>query len=625
MKIGEFVEKISHKNFIILFLRRLSCFLQMKITRYLFPFATLFFSLSCWSCVDRAETGPIVSNGRVEVRIAPPPATTRTVLGDDGVTTEWIKGDRIALWAFSDGGSAVFEREPFTFWSNKTGNRGAFFVGSIPAMPTGTYRYYAAYPYPESVSGSRVTYEIPAEQDGTWRGELDIMLASASAPELVPADPDRLDDVNELALRFSHKIHALKVTVPAGRNLFGRPVTMLRVRFPRPVTGRMTWDLAAPDAAPSMEGAGDAVTLRFARPVGEGDSFWVFIAPGDMRGGEVLFTASDGTEFTWPLSSGAFGDCTAGRITPVNLTLPEIRPMKDYRISIDASQLGEPVSEINAVELPDGFCFPSLDLALRRMENLPANSDGTFSMRVFEDMSADFPSEVGLAVGSANAAGVVGKLGTGQCLVSDVTASGCTIKAPYFFFENFAEVPADNSSDDAMLLTPWGLPDWSGARSGVRANTCIMANCHVSTHSGMTNSRSYGRVDTPCLPIRAGKTLALSVSFDIGYDTVVGTMGSGAGNSWAICTFGRTDISQPSVAVAADAAFSETIFSGRAVTKLSDTNNLPDKLSNQRVSGCGPNSRLSWQAYTEKKSWGATTTNVTYRCHLDNIRVTIVP
>ena len=102
-------------------------------------------------------------------------------------------------------------------------------------------------------------------------------------------------------------------------------------------------------------------------------------------------------------------------------------------------------------------------------------------------------------------------------------------------------------------------------------------------------------------------------------------MGSGAGNSWAICTFGRTDISQTSVAVAADAAFSETTFSGRAVTKLSDTNNLPDKLSNQRVSGCGPNSRLSWQAYTEKKSWSATTTNVTYRCHLDNIRVTIVP
>lgn len=280
MKIGEFVEKISHKNFIILFLRRLSCFLQMKITRYLFPFATLFFSLSCWSCVDRAETGPIVSNGRVEVRIAPPPATTRTVLGDDGVTTEWIKGDRIALWAFSDGGSAVFEREPFTFWSNKTGNRGAFFVGSIPAMPTGTYRYYAAYPYPESVSGSRVTYEIPAEQDGTWRGELDIMLASASAPELVPADPDRLDDVNELALGFSHKIHALKVTVPGGRNLFGRPVTMLRVRFPRPVTGRMTWDLAAPDAAPSMEGAGDAVTLRFARPVGRGRSLLGLHRPG---------------------------------------------------------------------------------------------------------------------------------------------------------------------------------------------------------------------------------------------------------------------------------------------------------------------------------------------------------
>lgn len=234
----------------------------MKITRCLLPFATLFFSLSCWSCVDRAETGPIVSNGRVEVRIAPPPATTRTALGDDGVTTEWIKDDRIALWAFSDSGSAVFEREPFTFWSNKTDNRGAFFVGSIPAMPTGTYRYYAAYPYPESVSGSRVTYEIPAEQDGSWRGELDIMLASASAPELVPADPDRLDDVNELALGFSHKIHALKVTVPGGRNLFGRPGDDAPRAFSASRDG--AYDLGSRGARcrhPPWEGAGDAVTL----------------------------------------------------------------------------------------------------------------------------------------------------------------------------------------------------------------------------------------------------------------------------------------------------------------------------------------------------------------------------
>lgn len=620
MKIGEFVEKISHKNFIILFLRRLSRFVQMKITRCLLPFATLFFSLSCWSCVDRAETGPIVSNGRVEVRIAPPPATTRTALGDDGVTTEWIKDDRIALWAFSDSGSAVFEREPFTFWSNKTGNRGAFFVGSIPAMPTGTYRYYAAYPYPESVSGSRVTYEIPAEQDGTWRGELDIMLASASAPELVPADPDRLDDVNELALGFSHKIHALKVTVPAGRNLFGRPVTMLRVRFPRPVTGRMTWDLAAPDSAPSMEGTGDAVTLRFARPVGEGDSFWVFIAPGDMRGGEVLFTASDGTEFTWPLASGAFGDCTAGRITPVNLTLPEIRPSHDFRIAVDPVNLGEAVTEINSIVCPEGYVFPSLDNS-NRTERVTPNGDGTFSVRIFNDMGTGFPDNtVSMTVGSANAEGVFGR----RCEVRDVTASGCTIMAPYLFFEDFTDTSFNDAhaeDDNGSELSGAGLVGWTGTRWKVDQQS-LEFRTHIGSAAGP--SGKYGRVDSPPLPLRAGSSVKVALHYEIG-----AAFSSGASTLVNYihpdCLFGlSTDLGTPSGGSNGNQNYPEIRVEEFRLDKDGSPTNQPTHKDNN-ISEVRKGMRLTWFGYFQRTSNWAAVTGADFYYYLDNIRVTIVP
>ena len=35
-------------------------------------------------------------------------------------------------------------------------------------LEAGDYTYYAAYPAPESVDGTRATYTLPAVQDGTY-------------------------------------------------------------------------------------------------------------------------------------------------------------------------------------------------------------------------------------------------------------------------------------------------------------------------------------------------------------------------------------------------------------------------------------------------------------------------
>lgn len=591
----------------------------MTLSRLFFPAAWAVVASLFVSC-NGPEPESVVPQGEAEVCIGIP--ETRTVLDADGLSTRWEKGDRFALWAFA-GGSETFAAVPFDFWGNKAEHTGAaLFRGKVPAMPSDTYTYYAASPVPAATEGTRVSYDLPAVQDGTWHGDYDVLLAQASGRELRVPAAGAIDDVNPLDLRFRHKIHALKVTIPEGRNRFGRPVTRLRVQFPVAVAGRLTWDLAAPDAAPAVEQASDAVTLEFARPVGAGDSFWIYVAPCDLTGREVRFTATDGAEFSWPIETGAFRNLEAGQITSVTLTIPDLRPQSDYRLTIDPAQLGEAVTEIDALELPEGYSFPSLDLALRQAGPLAANADGTFSVRIFSDMGPGFPSEVGLTVGSANTTGVVGKLGTGQCTASGITAAGCTIKAPYLFFEDFSGV-GEYSTDNVALLSDWGLYGWSGARAATVAATCVMANCHVSTHSGITDSRSRGRVDTAPMPIRAGKTLNLSVAFDMGYNTQTGTAGTGAGNSTATCTFGRTDAA-PGSAIAADAALSHAVFSERSVSSLSDAANLPDKLTGQQVPGCGSTSRLSWQIYTTKRSWAATTTNITYRCHIDNIRATIV-
>lgn len=543
----------------------------------------------------------------VEVRIAAP--ATRTAVGDDGLSMKWIKGDRLALWAYDDA-APVFEAVPFRFWYHTGADDRGMFVGTVDPMPAGTYTYYGASPLPEETDGTRVSYTIPAVQSGAWDSRCDIMLAATQAAGL------QEEVLNEVNLHFYHKVHALKITVPEGRNRLGRPIEKLRIDFGRPVAGRMTWDMKNPDAAPEMTAATDAVTLDFATPVDEGDSFWVYIAPTDLRDAEVKFTATDGTEYSWPLATHAFEECPAGVATPVTLTIREARPQRDYRLTVDPAHLGEAVTEIDLLEMPEGYEFPSLELH-NITRTITANGDGTFSMKIFADQQAGFADgiEAGLSVGSENTEGVYGK----RCGLRDVSADGCTVMAPYLFFENFDGI-GDHSTDNAADLSDWGLPNWSGARAHTDPGNCIVGTCHVSSHSGITNSRSKGRVDTSRLPIRNGKTVDVKVSFDMGYNTRSGT---GGGNAVATCTFGRTDTADAQTTIDADADFTQTVFTETQVAKLSDTRNLPDKLTDQTVAGCNASSRLSWQIFTYKSSGWSAVTNVSYDCYIDNISVTI--
>ncbi|MDE7077265.1 MAG: fimbrillin family protein [Alistipes sp.] len=331
------------------------------------------------SCHDGDGLTPGTNSSReIEVSISAP--ATRTALLEDGLTARWVKGDRIALWACT-GATAAFANVPFTLWYPREAPEQGLFTGMVGAMTAGTYDYYASYPTPEAAEGTKVTYTIPSVQNGAWNGNLDIMLAATQGAEL------REEILNEVTLQFHHKVHALKITIPEGRNLLGRPIEQLRIEFPQPVAGRMTWDLANPAAAPETAATENAITLDFATPVNEGDTFWVFIAPADLTGGEVRFTATDGTEFSWPLSAWTFRDCTEGRITPVRLTVDERRPQQDFRLTVDPTRLGEPVTEINSLTMPAGYEFPDISLSATTRTIRP-NGDGTFSVRMFSDQAA---------------------------------------------------------------------------------------------------------------------------------------------------------------------------------------------------------------------------------------------
>lgn len=551
------------------------------------------------SCHDGDGLTPGTEPSReIEVSISAP--ATRTALLEDGLTARWVRGDRIALWAYTNG-TAAFANAPFTLWYPREAPEQGLFTGMVGAMTAGTYDYYASYPTPEATDGTKVTYTIPAVQDGTWNGNLDIMLAATQGTEL------KEEILNEITLQFHHKVHALKITIPEGRNLLGRPIEKLRIEFPQAVAGRMTWDLANPAAAPETAATENAITLDFATPVNEGDTFWVFVAPADLTGGEVRFVATDGVEYSWPLSAWNFRDCAEGRMTPVRLTIDERRPQQTYKLTVDPARLGEPVTEINRLTMPEGYEFPNIELSTTTRTITP-NNDGTFSVRTFIDQAAALTAgmQASMTVGSENTEGVSGK----GCEVRDVTADGCTITAPYLFFEDFSEIlsfdaGANNGigNPTAANLAPYNLPGWYGARAQGEAGKSVRIRIN-------SNGLIYypARIDScPIGCIKQGRSVNVKVTFNAdafnkspsNMRCKVGTSNGGGG--FAGNTSNNT-VATLQIAENASSGF-DNIVGEYDFT----------------VSGCTAQTCLSWN-YTKNNGSVSGYTSM----FMDNIRVTIV-
>lgn len=538
---------------------------------------------------------------RMEVRIDAP--ATRTAMGDDG-TACWVKGDRLALWAYGDGVPA-FEQVPFRFWYRKESPDKGMFVGMVDPMAAGTYTYYGAYPLPEAADGTKVTYTIPSVQNGAWNGQLDIMLAATQGAEL------QEEILNEVTLRFHHKVHVLKITVPQGRNRLGKPIERLRIDFPQPVAGRMTWDLTTPEAAPEMAATSNAVTLEFAEPIDEGDTFWVYLAPADLRGGEVRFTATDGTEFSWPLTTAGFDDCRAGIITPVNLTVAEARPQADFRIAVDPSHLGETVTQIDSLTMPAGYEFPALE-SCNTLKTFVKNSDGTFTARIFNDQTDAFAQgmEVGLTVSSENTEKVYGK----RCQVSAVSTGGCTLMAPYLFFEDFSEITSFDVDVDkgvgaayAQSLADYNLEQWYAARAQGEAGQAVRIRCN-------SNGLVFypARIDTrPLSGIKPGRQVNVQVTFNANANgTKAGDCRCNVGTSSGGGGFKGSDDLPNGIATLTIAERSSASFAGDIIDEYAFT-----------APNCTNGTCLSWQ-YVKKSSsaWISGYTSM----WMDNIRATIV-
>ena len=142
-----------------------------------------------------------------------PDFTTKTVIGGESLDkTYWSELDQIMIYYRPAEGSDPLSSQPFSLYRPYPDE--TLFSATMPEQSATDYTYYGAYPIPESVDGTRVTYTLPAIQDGTYdmrnyditdpdtydsyKGNLDIMIAE-------PATAPALQNGEALGMNFHHQ------------------------------------------------------------------------------------------------------------------------------------------------------------------------------------------------------------------------------------------------------------------------------------------------------------------------------------------------------------------------------------------------------------------------------------
>lgn len=555
-----------------------------------------------------------------EVKIHVGGLATRTMIDSDeggseagqGVSFRWTGGDVISLWAQ---GATSFGHVLFTHEEHPDDPDGTLFSGTVPVMEEDDYIYYAVYPGDKvEVQGTSLRIPLPAVQSGEYDPALDIMRAEAAGSRLTA------NRTNRTGLRFRHLTHILKIRVPEVPFGSGK-IARMRIDFPVAVTGTLVFDDIAAES-PVLEDGSDAITLEFTEPKAAGEDIWAFIAPVDVTDAEVTFTATDGTDFTYPSVTSAFRNLAAGHITPVNVGF-RVRELADelFTITVDRTNLGEDVTALHAFTLPEGYVFPGLGTPdTAGAESFIPLGEGRFGIRLYKDIAQIIPEVEGMsATFRAESEHTVPQDWTSE--MTDVSTAGLTVSSPYVFFEDFSQVGTFSKNDGegtdltADDLGGNGLEGWTAARYGVDAGTSLRINCRTTyaLFGGVT--RYHGRADSrPMTSLKEDVAIKVKVSFDYslgrdnssmtpmmayGCHTSPGKINAASGNSTALT-----------------APVAKDIRSGSG--NNGSWTNVNESAAFE-IEECTSGHRLVWECYNSGSSFSSTNSWL----YIDNIKVSI--
>lgn len=578
------------------------------------------------SCSETPAADTKPAAGTIEVSIGSGPkigirtgAQTRTELDEDGESVRWADNDRIVLWAVNSQAQTTIDRQVFKLWHYNAEYNTAKFTATVPEMPEDTYVYYAVSPEPVSAEGLKASYRIPAEQDGTFSGDCDIMVAA-------PVEGTALqqgDNSEMVKLEFDHKVHVLKISIPS--NDLGEEISKITLTFPEPVAGTLTVDAADPSAAPQLTDGSNILTLSFDTPKKPGDTVYAVIAPVELTSEqEVTITATGTTRESRPKTFPG-KHFAEGHTTPISYSIPPVGPTT-LRVSLPdtgKSTLGENITSftLTAAEGVD------LGGGGSNVLTFPVETAGNFDFVFDEFPEALAGQSVAVSYESENAL-----LSGGSFVIPELMAGGtttiATLSVPYLMEEDFSTVSSkdwgsewkssDPNNTAPSVLDECGLTGWTGSRVGVAANSSLRISCNTITVFGKVQSRRQGRIDTaPLTEIKPGKTLTIKISY-----TYCGSLFEGVGSGGNILV--SAGYTRQTGGIDSKNGISNIVIEEAAINKDATDNDTHYDMANLHsnefsIEGADSQVRLSWYVSTDRGGTG----NGCYWFYLDNIKVSI--
>lgn len=429
---------------------------------------------------------------------------SRTALDESDFSVKWLKGDKIALWAENSQGDLQLEAHEFTLWHYNETFDDAKFTANIEPMPQGTYSYYAVSPVPASTEGTKARYDIPAVQNGTYNSACDVMVADP----VTGGGLQEGDNSGTVNLKFSHKIHLLRITIPD--NALGEKVEELEIKFPQPVTGTLTVDAADPTAPAELASAGsNTLTLRFEKPADAGTTVYAVIAPVDIPDNEAISFRAIGTTCESKEVYMAGKNFMAGRITPITLNVPELG-RKFTRVSLSLADTGKATlgEEVRRITLtaPEGATFDNG--SVNRV--FTVNADNRYEM-IFRNFPEALSGQT-IAVSYESENALVGNSFTMPQLADATENTVDPLTVPYLMEEDFSGLTENFSLETTTKdLGNSGLPGWVAAnRSQGWAGTCVAVRSY--SHIGGPYD---SRVNSCRLTgIKEGSSITVTLTFN---------------------------------------------------------------------------------------------------------------
>lgn len=473
----------------------------------IYAFLILALSSSCSRITDAVplRERAFLTIGKEKSDICVESPVTRTFLMENGISVGWSESDKISVWAKAVGASSyTFENQVFGIYYLGEEATSARFTADVSAMDgTSQYTYYASFPQPTSVSGSKAYFDVPSTQDGSYMGSCDVLTAVPASGSALTAAHSESEDLN---LQMRHRMHLLKFYIES--NPIGEPIQRIVATFPAAVCGSAAVDFTDCSAVPTVSGS-STLTLNLATPLDVGQLAYAFICPVALSSADnIEFTLYSATKrVTFTRSARSFAQ---GYSTKVKLDLSNAQTATTIRLKVGTNHLGE-VPCRTTVTSASGLTFP--DGSSTFVHEGDIDSGGSIDINFWSDCSAFSNTRLNLSFESEDA--VVSTVVTLPELARQaVNVVGIDI--PYLMAEDFSGLKsyANHVTVSEKMLDDYGLTGWSECRTDGGSGTAIDMMPFMSVSWPIAKFHQSRLDSAPLSALKSGKTVKILVSFN---------------------------------------------------------------------------------------------------------------